>query len=44
MTFLYSGKPDMLLKELTALSFDDVTITDPDLEEVFMHYYMKGAK
>ncbi len=44
MTFLYSGKPDMLLKELTSLSFDDITITDPDLEEIFMHYYMKGAK
>lgn len=44
ITFLYSGKPAALLQELTALSFDDVTITDPDLEEVFMHYYTKEGK
>ncbi len=41
VTFLYSGKADMLLKELSSLSFEDITIADPDLEEVFMHYYAK---
>lgn len=41
VNFLYSGKPDTLIRELSQLSFDDITITDPDLEEVFMHYYAK---
>lgn len=40
-SFLYSGKPQALIKELAALDFEDVTVTDPDLEEVFMHYYKK---
>ncbi|MBQ3548208.1 MAG: ABC transporter ATP-binding protein [Clostridia bacterium] len=40
-SFLYSGKPDALIKELSKLHFDDITITDPDLSEVFMHYYKK---
>ncbi len=44
-SFLYNGKPDALIKELATLHFDDVTITDPELSEVFMHYYKKeGAE
>ncbi len=39
--FLYSGKAEALMKELAAMHFEDVTVTDPDLEEVFMHYYAK---
>ena len=41
VNFLYSGKPNILLRELSNLSFDDITITDPDLEKVFMNYYTK---
>ncbi|MFO7160325.1 MAG: ABC transporter ATP-binding protein [[Clostridium] cellulosi] len=41
VNFLYSGQADTLIRELSKLSFDDITITDPDLEEVFMHYYTK---
>jgi len=44
VTFLYSGKPNQLLSELSSLSFYDFTIQDPDLEEVFMHYYTKEEK
>ena len=44
VNFLYSGKPDALLKELSCLSFNDISIADPDLEEVFMHYYAKEKK
>jgi ABC-2 type transport system ATP-binding protein len=44
ISFLYSGTPNELLKELSSLSFHDFTITDPDLEEVFMHYYAKEEK
>ena len=44
VNFLYSGKAEELLKDLSKLSFDDVTITDPDLEEVFMHFYAREEK
>ena len=39
--FLYSGSSLQLTKELATLNFEDITITDPDLEEVFLHYYQK---
>ncbi len=38
-TFLYKGETAVLLKELSQLSIEKITITEPDLEEVFMHYY-----
>ena len=41
VNFLYSGKATELMGELCALRFEDVCISDPDLEEVFMHYYAK---
>lgn len=41
VSFLYSGSPKQLLTSLADLSFEDFTVTDPDLEEVFMHYYVK---
>lgn len=44
INFLYSGKPDLLLKALSELSVMDVTITEPDLEDVFMHYYTRDVK
>lgn len=43
-SFLYNGKPDTLIKELATIRFDDVTITDPELSEVFMHYYRKDVE
>jgi len=42
MTFLYNGEVSVLLQKLQALPIDKVTITEPDLEEVFMHYYEDG--
>ena len=44
VSFLYSGKPELLLKALSDLPLTDVTIAEPDLEEVFMHYYTKEVK
>lgn len=41
ISFLYSGDIKALISELSELSFEDISITDPDLEEVFMHYYAK---
>lgn len=39
VSFLYNGTPDILLKALADLPLTDVDISEPDLEEVFMHYY-----
>ena len=44
VNFLYSGKATDLMRELSALNFEDVSICDPDLDEVFMHYYAKEVK
>ena len=41
VSFLYSGSPKDLLSSLADLPFEDFTVTDPDLDEVFMHYYEK---
>ncbi len=41
INFLYSGDIKALISELDRLPFQDINISDPDLEEVFMHYYAK---
>lgn len=43
VSFLYSGKADELLRVLSVLPVTDITIAEPDLEEIFMHYYEKGG-
>ena len=40
-TFVYTGKIETLLKTIQTLKIEDLTISDPPLEEVFMHYYKK---
>lgn len=44
ISFLYGGKPAELLKALAPLSVTDINIAEPDLEEVFMHYYVKEER
>ena len=39
--FIYNGHTRNLLEQLVTIRFDDVTIEEPSLEEVFMHYYEK---
>ena len=39
ISFLYSGDKRELIARLAETPFEDITLTDPDLEEVFMHYY-----
>lgn len=39
VTFLYGGEINTLIRELAKLSITDIAINEPDLEEVFMHYY-----
>lgn len=43
ISFLYGGKPEGLLRGLSGLGVTDLTITEPDLEEIFLHYYEGGA-
>ncbi|MBD5094881.1 MAG: ABC transporter ATP-binding protein [Subdoligranulum sp.] len=43
VSFLYSGAPGPLLNALARLPVADLTVTEPDLEEVFLHYYGKGG-
>ncbi len=43
LRFLYNGIPQDLLGKLSHMHFRDVSITDPDLEEIFLHYYRKEA-
>ena len=44
VTFLYGGDMPTLLGTQAGLPVTDVTITEPDLEEVFLHYYAKEAE
>lgn len=43
VSFLYSGDVNGLTKLIAQMKLTDVSITEPDLEEVFMHYYEKSA-
>lgn len=44
VSFLYSGDMGSLLRALSSGRVDDLTITEPDLEEVFLHYYEKDGE
>ena len=43
-SFLYQGEMPRLLKELSQLPVEKITIIEPDLEEVFMHYYESDSQ
>lgn len=42
MAFLYDGEMGMLLAALAAGSVEDLMVSEPNLEEVFLHYYQDG--
>lgn len=42
--FLYGGDINELLKVLSNKNIQDLTISEPDLEEIFMHYYEKDGE
>ena len=44
VSFLYGGDMDNLLRVLSLGQVDDLTVTEPDLEEIFMHYYEKDGE
>lgn len=44
ITFLFSGSMNELTGALSKIDIEDMTVTDPDLEEIFMHFYAKEEK
>lgn len=44
VSFLYGGDMRQLITVLNGLAITDMTITEPDLEEVFMHIYAGGGE
>ena len=36
---MYSGDINVLILKLTGRNITDMTIEEPSLEEIFMHYY-----
>ena len=44
VSFLYSGDIKPLISAINVLPISDMTVTDPDLEDVFMHYYEGGEE
>ena len=41
ISFLYSGEMKALLRMLAAGDISDLSVSEPDLEEIFLHYYEK---
>lgn len=44
MTFLYGGEVKKLLEVLLKQPILDLSISEPNLEEIFMHYYVDGGE
>lgn len=43
ISFLFNGDINELLRTLSASQVSNLTITEPDLEEIFLHYYEKDG-
>lgn len=43
VSFLYSGDMNILLERLSTGHITDLSVSEPDLEEIFMHYYEKDG-
>lgn len=44
VSFLFGGDVRDLLRVLSGSNISDLTLTEPDLEEIFLHYYEKGGE
>lgn len=44
ISFLYSGDINQLIQALARGNIIDISVTEPDLEEIFMHYYENGGE
>ena len=43
ISFLYSGEMKPLLQRLAEGNIRDLSVSEPDLEEIFLHYYQDGG-
>lgn len=43
ISFLFSGDINEFLQYISKFSINDLSISEPDLEEIFMHYYLDGG-
>lgn len=43
-SFLYDGDIHQLLETLSAGTITDLSISNPDLDEIFLHYYENGGE
>lgn len=41
VSFLYRGDVNVILKQLSGMKLKNLSIEEPELEEIFMHYYQK---
>lgn len=41
ISFLFSGNINFIMKKISEIEIDNLWIEEPDLEEIFMHYYEK---
>lgn len=39
VSFLFQGNIKKLMDKLTPIAYTDITVTEPDLNEIFMHFY-----
>lgn len=44
VSFLYGGDINRLLQAMAGQRLEDITIAEPDLEEIFLHYYSNGGE
>lgn len=44
LSFLYSGDINVLLRTLAVHPISDLSVAEPDLEEIFLHYYTDGGE
>lgn len=43
ISFLFSGDINELIQFISKFRINDLSISEPDLEEIFMHYYLDGG-
>lgn len=41
ISFMFRGNVNVIMKKLSAIDLSNLWIEEPDLEEIFMHYYQK---
>ena len=44
VSFLYNGDPNRLIRVLAGRDIRELTVAEPDLEEIVLHFYEKGGE